>query len=66
MSDKENCRTCRFFDVDADDPDYGDCNRYPPVWISASEGRVPGEWWARPHVDALDFCGEWQEKPEAA
>ncbi len=50
------CSSCKFWVRDDDDPDVGDCHRYPPVIYPNGEGVKVG---------AYDWCGEYKKgKPQ--
>lgn len=52
------CWTCRFFVEDAENPDFGECHRYPRVGLVDEEG----PFWAYPTMECLDWCGEFKEE----
>lgn len=60
-NDSECCKNCRFFEgeVDEDFDIYdGYCRRFPPVYISNSQGE---EHFSQPLVMAdITWCGEYQ------
>lgn len=50
----EKCETCKYFD---DRGEQGYCIRFPPVYVGKPED------WSFPKIYAIDWCGEWKEKP---
>ena len=66
MSDKEKCGNCKFFDQNAQRPDYGMCRSHPPtiMWVPGQtpEGAVVGQVIGSDHPPTQYklWCGEWQ------
>jgi hypothetical protein len=64
------CSTCRYFDPHT--KDRGSCRRYPPQWTIEWSGfggdsiheRPVGSVSMFPSVDAEDYCGCHEPKPE--
>ena len=61
------CADCRHFVSRGGDPGerwdcFGDCKRYPPVWMP--EDRTVYNGWTVPVVEANDICGEWMARDE--
>lgn len=59
MEAEKMCASCRFYEVIVEGDSFGDCHRSPPVLVSFGEGEEDG--WVHPTVEAIDWCGEWQE-----
>lgn len=60
----ERCETCRWWKVDAEDANEGQCKRFPPVVLMRSidpeltQDLIPCAHF--PQTDYDDFCGEWK------
>lgn len=54
------CWRCRYFVAEAEDPDYGECHRYPRVGLQDEDDIC----WAYPMMECLDWCGEFVEDKE--
>jgi hypothetical protein len=73
------CYNCRFFVPTSEDLSYGECRRFPPVYVSQMVHTDPEDmvqmqeehattWvWRFPVVSALsdDWCGEFEKHPLA-
>jgi len=60
---RRECSTCRYWDRPAADI-VGRCRRHPPCRSEkrSTHGVSYGVW---PFTEARDWCGEWEQQPEA-
>ncbi len=61
--DGASCRTCRYFLADKDNPDQGNCRRFPPTPMVSQfapfPGAQPGITTAFPTMMWFGWCGEY-------
>ena len=67
----EACMVCRFWEKNKGTDLMGVCHRFPPVYTGRGDSGDPSEqpsWMAfdQPAVAAVDWCGEFQERPVEA
>lgn len=61
----QKCSDCRFFLFDDDEPEKGECRKFPPQLFSSTQGDASDiftqfcSYW--PDVDPEEWCGQWEE-----
>lgn len=59
------CGNCKFFYYDGDADifgAYGECKRYPPVYVGEERNDEVISSWMQPQVSmTISVCGEWKE-----
>ena len=59
MTDKNTCKTCRYYDAGADTT--GLCRKSPPTFEAMADNSRLGYW---PRTRDGDWCGEWAKEGE--